>query len=170
MKVTVEITGLRELRETLTRSLPAKVQRKAVASALRNAAQPMVKAAKASYRALGGSGSLAVATGVWRNRKAERKGSALTFASIEVGPRRSNRRALATYYAHYRGRTPTPHQLSLGIRHGHLVEWGTTHSAARRIMTRVFDTHARAAVERFGGELARAIEKEAERRGRLTAR
>lgn len=166
MRFDVQVSGLRELQETLLRTLPAKVQSRAVATALRKAAQPMVVAARAGYKARARSGSLAAATSVWRDRKSERRRGTSTFASVEIGARRSNRKALAKYYEFY-GRKPTPAQLRLGIRHAHLIEWGTARGTpALRILTRAFDSHARAAVAAFGKELGAAIEKEAARRGR----
>jgi len=167
MKVDVQVRGLKELTETLTRVLPAKVQQKAVATALRKAAGPMVRAARASYKANARSGSLAAAMAIWRNRKGERRRGSTTFASVELGPRRSNKRALVKYYSYYRGK-PTPAQLRLGIRHGHLIEFGTKRGTpAYRILTRAFDAHGRKAIDAFGAELGKAIEKEAARRGRV---
>lgn len=170
MKVSVQVLGLKELTETLTKALPAKVQQRAVAAALRKAAAPMVTAARSGYSSHAQSGSLATAMTAWRNRKQERRRGSQTFASVEIGPRRSSKRALAQYYA-FHGRKPTPAQLRLGIRHAHLIEWGTKRGTpALRILTRAFDSRARAAVDAFGKELGAAIEREAARRGRVKPR
>lgn len=163
--MTVQIQGLQHLERLLTQTLPKTVQQSVVAGALREAARPIVAAAKAGYRGLGGSGSLAQATTAWRNRKAERRGG--HFASVEVGPRRGDRKALALYYAYYRSRKGVAVKtLRAGIRHGHLVEWGTKRATGRRIMTKAFDTMGPQAVSQFRRILGERIEKAAARAGR----
>src|SRR3990172_1878100 len=163
MRVDVQVLGLKHLTEVLTRTIPAEARQGVIVGALKEAAKPIITTAKQGYRALDGSGSLAIATTVWRSRKAERYGQ--HFASVEVGPRRSNRKALAAYYAFY-GRKPTPAMLKLGIRHAHLVEWGTRRTGAKRVLTKAFDSNAQAAVKTFRQILGERIERAAARAGR----
>ena len=164
MKVTTTIEGLPYVADVLTNRLPAKVNQRAVVAALKFAAVPMRRAAKANAQALGGSGALAMSLGIWQRRRGQKTGA--TFGSVEVGPRRGNKRALAAYYNFYKGRTPTPKQLQAGIRHGHLVEFGTKRTAPRRFMQRAFDAKARESVDRFYEVLATAVEREAAKAGR----
>lgn len=160
MQVNVEILGLADITELLTRTLPARVQSNVVAGAIKEAAKPMVQAIKRDFRALGGSGSLSLATSSWRDRKRETRGGQ-HFASVAVGPKRGNRRALAAYFAYY-GKKVTPRQYQLGIRHGHLVEFGTRRgSPARNVLGRAQDTYGVALVNSFGGIMGRRIEEAA---------
>ena len=169
MKVDVKVEGLQHLQKLLTEALPAKAQTKVMARALKRAARPMVDSARAGYRAIGGSGALAQATSAWQRKRGALRGD--TVASVEVGPRRSNRAALAKYYAHYRKRANS-RTLMAGIRHGHLVEWGFQHPGGaaipgKGILGAAYDRHAQAAVSGFGAIMGEEIEKEAARQAKL---
>ena len=159
MSLTVKVSGLREVNDFLTRELPAKVAATAIAQALRMAAKPIRDAARSNAVALGGSGALALAISAWRTKKNVKVGTD-TAASVEVGPRRGNKAALARYYAFY-GKKPTPKMLQGGIRHGHLVEWGTKRTAPRRFMQRAFDAQAQNGVAIFEREIGAVVEKAA---------
>jgi HK97 gp10 family phage protein len=164
VKINIEVLGLKHLEDVLLRQIPAEARQGVMVGALKEAAKPIVAAAKQGYSALDGSGSLAIATSTWRSRRAERHGN--HFASVEVGPRRSNRKALAAYYVYY-GRKLTPRALNNGIRHAHLVEWGTARGMrAHRVMTRAFDSQAPAAVKSFTSILGKRIERATARMGR----
>lgn len=153
----VRVDGLRDVERLLTEQLPERVRATVIARALREAAKPMLAAAKANAASLGGSGALALSMGIRRQRKGVRGN---TVASVYIGPIRGNKAALARYFAYY-GKRPTPKQLRSGIRHGHLVEWGTRRTPARRFMQRAFDAHARDAVRIFGKDIGGFIEREA---------
>lgn len=163
MKLIIDVQGLRHLEDVLLRQIPAEARQGVLAGALKEAAKPIIAAAKQGYDALDGSGSLSMAMGSWRSKRAERYGN--TFASVEIGPRRSNRKALAAYYAYY-GRKVTGKMLSRGLRHAHLVEWGTSRTPARRVLTRAFDAQAPAAVKSFGTILGKRLDRAIARMGR----
>lgn len=169
MKVDIQIDGLRHLEKLLTETLPAQAQTKVMVRALKVAGRPMVNAARIGYRSIGGSGALAQATSVWQRKKGALRGD--TFASVEIGPKRGNKAALAKYYQHYNKRA-TPRTLMGGIRHGHLVEFGFRHRggrsvAGRGVLGNAMERHGRAAVEGFGSILGKQIEREALRMARL---
>ena len=160
MKVDVKTEGLAHLVETL-QLLSTQGQRQAMAGALRQAARPMVRQAKSAYRSLGGSGALAQSVAAWQRRKGLLRGE--TFASIEVGPKRSNRAAVAKYYAFYRKKARTKGLVS-GIRHGHLVEFGFTHRGGasiggRGILGAAFQANSQSAVQEFGRFLGQRIDR-----------
>lgn len=165
MKFGVRVEGLEHVNRAL-RQLSIQAQQRALARALSQAARPIRDAARSNAQKIAGSGALAMAVSTWRNRKGERARGTNTFASVEVGPRRSNKRALAAYYSFYKGRTPSPRQLQLGIRHGHLVEFGTKRTPARRWLTAAFDSQGTQAIERFRQVVGPAIEREARRLAR----
>lgn len=172
MKLDVKVDGLQHLQKVLTEALPQRAQRKVMVRALKKAARPMVGAARDAYRGLGASGSLAQATSSWQRKKGTLRGE--TFASVEVGPRRSNRSALARYYAFYRKRT-NPRTLMAGIRHGHLVEFGFQHRggkkvAAKGILGAALERYGTQAVTSFGTFMAEEIEREAARQARQQSR
>jgi len=155
--IKVKVLGLKELEDKLVRTIPAKAQTKVLRRALRIASRPMLNSARSKARR-GKSNSLAIAMSVWNVRQGQRR---RTAASIEVGPRRNNKRALVAYYNFYKGKTPTPQQLINGIRHGHLVEWGTKGTPAHPFMRPAMDAHGQEVIRNFGRILGREIEKEA---------
>ena len=168
MKVDLKVEGLDHLQRVLTEQLPAKAQTKVMVRALKRSARPMVDAARAGYRSLGASGSLAQATNAWQRKKGALRGD--TFASVEVGPRRRNRAALAKYYEYYR-KAVRPKALINGVRHGHLVEFGFKHRggksvAGKGILGGVMERYGRQAVAEFGTYMAAEIEREAARLAR----
>jgi hypothetical protein len=165
VKVDIKIDGLQHLEHLLTTALPAKASKKVMVRALKKAGRPMVNAARSGYRAIGSSGSLAEATSIWQRKKGAQRGD--TFGSVELGPRRSNKAALARYYQHYR-KLATPRSLMRGIRHGHLVEFGFTNRAGRsvagrRVLDKVMAEHAQRAISEFRSILGGEIEREAVR-------
>ena len=159
--LTYTVEGLRHVDAFLARELPGKMGAATIARGLRLAAKPMRDAARANAIALGGSGALALAITVWRTRKGMKSGGD-TVASVEVGPRRNSKAALARYYAFY-GKRPTPAMLINGIRHGHLVEWGTMRTAPRRFMQRAFDAQAQNSVAIFSRDIGALAERTAAR-------
>ena len=163
MKVDIKIDGLQHLEQLLTESLPAKASKKVMVRALKKAGRPMVNATRSGYRAIGGSGSLAQATGIWQRKKGAQRGN--NFASVEIGPRRSNKAALSKYYQHYR-KSVRPKTLTGGIRHGHLVEFGYKHTggqsiAGRGVLGNALDRHGQSSIAEFGSILGAEIEREA---------
>lgn len=78
-----------------------------------------------------GALSEAIAPRAMSKSRARRRGKT---AAVEITPVRTNRKAIALYINHYytqRGQTPSANIVTSGIRHGHLVEFGTRHNAAQ---------------------------------------
>lgn len=170
MKTTVEVRGLKELTDTLVRDLPARAQAGVVRRALKKAIKPMVIGAKAAYAQAAAStrssGSLETAAATWgvSVRKRRRINGVDTIASIDLGPRRDNKIALAQYYDFY-GKTPSLNALSLGIRHGHFIEFGVQSRSigGKNILQRVADTYFSTVINNFRKEYGRDIERTARR-------
>ncbi len=158
-KIKVKVLGLRELERKLTQQIPKKAQAKVVNRALRKAAKPMVQTARLRARR-GKSNALSIAMSIWQVKK---RTKLRNFGSVEFGPRRNNKRAIAAYWDFYAARTPTASDIINGIRHGHLVEWGTKTTPAHPFMRPALDAHGRQTIADFGKILGREIEKEAAR-------
>jgi hypothetical protein len=156
VQVIAEIKGLENVEQLLGKTgLQAKTKKQVVQRALIKAARPLVNVAASRFRRLGGSNSLATSMKAYRVRKG---GSRRTFASVEVGPKRGDKRALAAYFRHY-GKTPTPRRLQLGIRHGHLVEFGSENNeVARRILENTARSQFRNVVNGFNKNIGKEID------------
>ena len=158
----VKVEGLAHLRDVLIDKIPAQAREKVVVSALRRSFKPMVVAAK--VKAVKTSGALAESIKLWKVSKRKKKVKSDTFATVEIGPRRSDKKALGRYLAEYR-ETITPKDLKLGIRHGHLVEYGVPSRGipAQPFLRPAADSKAAAGISAFRKELGRAIDKQARR-------
>lgn len=114
LQMTVKTEGIEACLQVLRDTMPRTAGAAVVAGAMKKAAQPMVARIRALYRAeTNGSGSLAAATYAWRARKIKSRGV------VRIGPKRFVAAALSRYAREY-GSVPTA-----GLRHGHLVEYGT---------------------------------------------
>jgi hypothetical protein len=133
----VKIQGLESALEAMAAAFPAdpKQQVAILNSALRGAAnRTIVPEAKTLARAGDGSGALSEAIGV-RNTPRKQLRSKGAPAGVQVTPVRSNRKAMALYIQHYytsRGRNFPAKRLNSGIRHGHLVEFGSVNNQPAR--------------------------------------
>lgn len=115
-----------------------------------------------------GSGALSEAIGVRSQsmRKSLSKGRA---AGVEVVPVRSNRKAMAIYINHYYAKEgkAAPSGIAIdGIRHGHLVEFGTKHSSAKPFLWPALQSRTKAFTDRFAGFLRKKTEAAVRRRAR----
>lgn len=112
MNVDVTVSGLRELEARLI-ELGALAGRRALTSAMRSAAKPMVAAASRNARG-DDSGALSASIGVFTVRK--KLASRDTVAQVGVGPIKKNRTALFVHNSFYRRKRK-------GIFYGHLIEY-----------------------------------------------
>lgn len=130
-----EIKGLREAMRAMAAAFPKnpEQQRRLLSAAMRGAAKnTILRNAKLFALAGDGSGALSESLGI-RTQSRRKVLTRLIGAGVQIAPVRNNRKAMALYINHYytqRGRTPPAHIVTSGIRHGHLVEFGTKHSAA----------------------------------------
>ncbi len=163
----VQVLGLRHLRDVMLKSIPVKAHERVVIAAIRKAFKPMVAAAK--INAVKTSGALAGSIQLWKVSKRKKAKQKKTFASAEIGPRRSNKKAMARYVLEYGVTALTPEQVTLGLRYGHLVEYGipSRQIAAQPFLRPAFDSHALEGVNNFAKEWGKAIEREAIRLARI---
>lgn len=116
IEVKANFRGFDSVNLLLGSTLKQAAQATVVAGAMKKSARPLVRQVRSMYKALGGSGSLAIATKAYR-----KKGRNSTI--VHVGPVRGSAQALARYYAHYRP-SASVRGFGSGLRHAHLVEWG----------------------------------------------
>lgn len=151
----VDVRGLKELDAVLSR-LPTKVAGRPLRAALRRAAQPMLEAARTNAEKVGirgfDSGALAAAM-VARSRQRGRG----TSAAVIIGPAYKAPRALSIYNE-ARARNFNAKKPIETIRFGHLVEFGTVDTPAQPFMRPAFAATSRQVVDRFAGELRKALE------------
>lgn len=119
-KISARIDGMKDFNKLMNSVLPAQAKKKTVQTAMLKSVKEIRNNIRGQYKGLDGSGALAASVGAWRVKKG---GGRQTFASIEIGPKRSSKRAIRLYFAFY-GRTVTAAAFLNGIRHGHLVEFG----------------------------------------------
>lgn len=138
MEPTVRIKGLKEAMRAMEKAFPKNADKarsllnQTMSGAARKSILPIAKA-----NALIGDGSGALSESLAMRAvgksRVRRKGAA---ASVQVTPVRYNPKAIAMYTAHYyAGQKMQIGRLKLdrvaeGIRHGHLVEFGTRHHGA----------------------------------------
>lgn len=163
----LEVYGLKELEKIMTETLPNKVNRRVLLSAIRISAQPMKQTAKNIV--VKRSGALAESIGL---KTISNRGGNKYFASVALAPMSGNLAAWAKYKTYYSGKHPGGDILSgkisarsariARIRHGHLVEFGFRHRSGKQIPARpflrpAFDIEANGFVRIFRDNLAKRI-------------
>lgn len=169
MDVNAKVHGMREVTELFLKHLPAAAAKRPMLRASHIAVEGTVGELRTAYLSHNKSGSLAHATRSWTARKRmSMKGGSETFSSVQVGPKRSNFEAIAMYQQFY-ARPLTPRTFKYGLRHAHLVEWGTKHSRPFRHMSRIAQSRFNEIITTFEREMAagmrRAISKARARGG-----
>lgn len=147
----VEVHGLRELREALTKKIPAEMQGKVLQAALVDAAKPVVEAAK-SY-APTDTGILRASIHSERVRS-ESNGVKETRA-VRVRSRRAGRRIREREAK--RGKAYTDRNRGSGARYWWYQEFGTRYFPAKRFMTKGWEASKRQALEELIRGLKRAM-------------
>jgi len=133
MEGKVKLIGLEDAMKALQAAFPDnyKKQSQIVNGAMGGSARKsFLPIAKQLAKRGDSSGALSESLGVRAQKASNRKGKA---GGMEVVPVRSNRKAMAMYIKHYytdRGLNAPFAMIASGVRHGHLVEFGTAHSAA----------------------------------------
>lgn len=158
---TMQLNGFDELDRALA-ELGGLTAEKANRRAMMKAVEPLALQAQQNALSIAKSGSLALAMGARYKREVSRASlfgkSVVEAAVVSVGPIRRSPAARAAYTVYYHRQ-----RLVVGIRHGHLVEWGTSHSPAKPFMRPAFDATAQRVVANYGVELRNDIEKIARR-------
>jgi len=162
--VSMKVEGLNELYKKLA-TFEVSVTRRIVTSALREAAKPVVSAAKSNAQKTKhpSSGALAESIGI----KAVRFGSGRTYktlSSLWVGSIRNSRGAIEQYETYWGGTDVS--SVALGVRHGHLVELGTKHSAPRPWLMPALKGSEGRVVSVFKQTLSKRIERQVKKMNR----
>lgn len=133
MEMRGEIKGLEAALKNLEEAFPkqAEEQRRLLNRAMAGSARKsMLPLAKSLALVGDGSGALSESLALRATSKgaAMRKGAA---ASMQITPVRDNKKAIAKYIAFYKKNSNMgTKELLSGIRHGHLIEFGTARTAA----------------------------------------
>jgi len=153
--IELKVDGLKELNRKLEQ-FTVKTQKSMITSALRAAAKPIQAAAKQNAQRTRhpSSGALSQSIGI----KAKRLRGSAAVSSLWVAPIRTDKSAVSQYAGFYGGASVS--SVNAGIRHGHLVELGTKHSAARPWLRPALDQNKDRAVSIFKTTLAKRIDRE----------
>lgn len=171
MEGSFKVEGLDKVMENLVNAFPREPeeQRKVLNSGMRKSStQTIVREAKARAAALGGSGALAEAIGV-RAKSKRRVMTSRAVAGVEITPIRHNAKAIAMYanYYYIRQGKPVPTRVILsGIRHGHLVEFGTVRTAAKPFLWQAATSQLSPFMRRLAEDMERTIRSRLKRRAK----
>jgi HK97 gp10 family phage protein len=149
---TVKVLGLRELREALTKKVPAEMQGKVLQKALVAGARPVVEAAK-RYAPKGDTGILK--TSIHSEKDRTNSNGVMESRAIRVRSRRAGKRIRAGEQK--RGKRYTDRNRGSGAPYWWYVEFGTRFQAGQRFMTRGFDTAKFAALDGIKKGLTAAL-------------
>jgi hypothetical protein len=173
MNVSVKVEGLEEAMQAMLAAFPVdeRKQRGILNASMRAAATGTILA-DAKQRASAGdaSGALSESLGIRATSKKKLK-MRNVVAGVEIVPIRTNMKAMALYIQHYytsRGKIAPAKMFTSGIRHGHLIEFGTAHSAADPFLYPAAQAAGGAYVNRFAADLSKkteaAVKREAKKR------
>ena len=171
MEGTVKIEGLDSALAAMRAAFPIapKQQARLLNSAMRTAAErSIVPIAKSLALTGDSSGALSESIGV-RFQSAVKRRARGVAAGVEVVPVRFNVRAIAMYIQHYytdRGKTASINLVAAGIRHGHLIEFGTVRTAARPFLWPAGQSGKSGFTNKFSKILKKRIEAAVKRRAR----
>jgi len=163
VQATAEMQGLQSALKAMRAAFPkdAKKQKQILNGAMRASAnKSILPTAKLLAKQGDGSGALSEALGI-RNMNARTLRKNGVPAGIQVVPVRANMKAMALYVAHYytsRGKTPPPGILTSGIRHGHLVEFGSAHNTASPFLWPAASAGKPSYIRGFAGEMKNKTE------------
>lgn len=171
MKMSIKVTGLKDVNAAILAAFPNNIeQRRRILNQGMKAAAKGTILASAKRRALRGgeSGALSESMGLRASSKSRalRRG---VPASVIVGSIRNSPKALAMYINHYyitRGRSFPVSTLASGIRHGHLIEFGTVKTGARPFLYPALQSQASAYRNSLAGYLKKKMEAAVRRRAR----
>lgn len=169
------IQGLEAALKTLGDAYPSdpRRQRGLIGTGMRVAARKTIlPIAKQMAQQGDGSGALSEALTVRQqsNRRLREKNIPV---GVEVVPFRFNRKAIALYIQHYytnQGRTPPAGIVASGIRHGHLVEFGSANNNAQPYLAPARDQGLTSFTNTVAQEIGTAVERRVERERRRNER
>ena len=171
MEPSVKIEGLESALKAMQAAFPAnaKKQKQILNAAMRSSAnKAMVPTAKQFALAGDGSGALSESLGI-RNMSTRTLRATGNVAGVQVVPVRANRKAMQMYIQHYyiaRGRTPDANMITSGIRHGHLVEFGSVNNTPQPFLWPAAASGKGAYIRNFAGEMKKKTESAVRRAAR----
>lgn len=163
MEVSARIEGLNEAMAAMAAAFPAnETKQRGILNASMRAAAAQTILVEAKQRALNGdsSRSLSVSLGIRATSKRKLK-AVRAVAGVEIAPIRYDRKAIALYIQHYYtrlGKNPDGKTIVAGIRHGHLVEFGSVNNTARPFLWPAAQSGFPAYQSRFASDLAMKTE------------
>jgi hypothetical protein len=169
----VKVEGLEQAMKAMQAAFPQNEsrQRGILNASMRAASRDTILAdAKRRARVGDGSGALSEALGIRAVSKRKLR-MRRAVAGVEIAPIRSSMKAMAMYINYYytqRGRTAPAKMLSSGIRHGHLVEFGSVNNAANPFLWPAARSQNSDYIGRFASDLRKkteaAVVREAKKR------
>ena len=168
MEISAKVEGLEEALAAMRAAFPAdpKAQRQILNRAMSDSAvATIVRDAKQHALAGDSSGALSESIGV-RPKSLRRVKTSRAVAGVEVVPIRSNLKAMRMYIQHYytaRGRTPKAFMILSGIRHGHLIEFGTVRHGPRPFLWPAAQSQLSPFMQRVAADMQRQIESRVRR-------
>lgn len=164
MQFDVKLKGVNDAIDAMMAAFPKNPakQRTLVNTAMRvSAKKHMLPAAKQRALVGDGSGALSESLAIRSQSKRKIRMKGIT-AGVELVPVRHNRKALAIYINHYytsQGLTAPASLLVSGIRHGHLIEFGSVNNNAKPFLFPAAQGGQAGYVMDVGKELKKATER-----------
>ena len=173
MEVTAKIHGLEDAMKAMRESFPSDraKQRSILNTAMRKSAVETI-VAEVKHRAKinhpGSSGALSESIGV-RAKSLRRIKTSRSVAGVEIGSIRYNDKAMAMYVNHYyirKGKAPPKGIFLSGIRHAHLVEFGTYRTNPKSFLWDGAKPQLSPFMARLAADMKRTIERRVNRMSR----
>jgi hypothetical protein len=172
LEASAQVQGLEQAMKAMLAAFPKdeRRQRGILNASMRSASKDTILA-DAKQRALrgDGSGALSESLGIRATSKRKLK-TRMAVAGVEIVPVRTNMKAMALYIQHYytaQGRTAPAKMLTSGIRHGHLLEFGSVNNPAYPFLWPAAQSEYSAYTNRFAADLTKkteaAVKREAKR-------
>jgi len=168
MEGTATITGIKNVVAAMGAAFPNEPikQQGLLSSAMRGSAKPTIMASAKRLALKGdGSGALSESIGIRKLSRSKVK-TRRVAAGIEIVPIRYNLKAISMYSNFYYPRGTSVKRFVDGIRHGHLVEFGTKYTSARPFLWPAARSNKSAYVNLFAVTLKKRIESAVKRRAK----
>lgn len=173
MEGTAKIEGLEAAMKSMQTAFPDNIKQQAriVNGAMGGAARKSILPIAKQLALNGdGSGALSDSLGVRAQKARSRKGKA---GGMMVVPVRSDKKALAKYIDFYftaQGKTPPADIVTQGIRHGHLIEFGTSKISSRAYLWPAAQSGLSMYINLFAGEMRKRTEAAVKREAKKKAK
>lgn len=175
VQVNVRLTGLSDAILALGMAFPndPKKKQRILHSAMGTAARRTILPMAQQLAKIGdGSGALSSSLGV-RVMSKRKRASRRVAGGMELVPVRFKYDAIYDYIEHYytsKGKTPPADIIASGIRHGHLVEFGSVHNTAKPFLWPAGQAQARAYTIQFAKILKKRIAANVKRAAKKRAK